>query len=88
MLSSYGLRIVGAVLFSLLFFVIVQQIYPNDAIALESLITIKLMSVPDIVSIVLIVITIVGVLWLHELIHATVFFIHTGAPPRIGMNVR
>lgn len=86
MLLSYGLRIVGAVLFSILFFIIVQQNYPNRALALESLITIKLMNVPDIVSIVLIVIAIVGVLWLHELIHATVFFIRTGAPPRIGMN--
>lgn len=86
MLLSYGLRIIGDVLFSILFFIIVQQIYTNDAIALESLITIKLINVPDIVSIVLIVIAIVSVLWLHELIHATVFFIHIGAPPHIGMN--
>ena len=86
MLLSYGLRIVGAVLFSLFFFIIVQQMYPDDAIALESLITIKLVNVPDIVSIVLIVVAVVGVLWLHELIHATVFFIHTGASPHIGMN--
>lgn len=86
MLLSYGIRIVGAVIFSMLFFIIIQQIYPNRALTLESLITIKLMNVPDIMSIALIVIAVIGVLWLHELIHATVFFIHTGAPPRMGMR--
>lgn len=86
MLLSYGIRIVGAVLFSVLFFIIVQQIYPNRALTLESLITLKIENVPDIVSIFLIAFAVVGVLWLHELIHATVFLIHTGAPPRIGMN--
>src|SRR5690606_13319617 len=26
------------------------------------------------------------VLWLHELVHASVFHLHTGAPPRIGIR--
>jgi len=86
MLSSYGLRLVGAVIFSLLLFFITQQIYPNQPLSLGSLISIKIEGIPDIVCIALITIVVMGVLWLHELIHATVFFIHTGASPRIGMN--
>jgi len=86
MLASYGLRLIGAVVFSIVFYVIVQQLYPIQAVSLESLITIKLDGVPDIASIALIIIAVVGVLWLHELIHATVFFIHTGASPYIGIR--
>ncbi len=86
MLASYGLRLIGAVVFSIVFYLIVQQMYPNQAVSLESLIMIKLEDLPDIVSIVLIIIAVIGVLWLHEVIHAAVFFFHTGASPRIGMR--
>lgn len=50
------------------------------------MLTIKILGVPDFVSIVLIVLDVVFVLWLHELVHATVFYLHTGAPPRMGMR--
>lgn len=86
MLISYALRLIGAVAFSTVFYFIVQQLYPTQSISLESLITIKLEGGPDIISILLIVIAVVGVLWFHEMIHATVFFIHTGAPPHIGIR--
>jgi len=86
MLASYGLRLIGAVVFSIAFYLIVQQMYPYQAVSLESLIMIKLEDLPDIVSIVLIIIAVIGVLWLHEFIHASVFYIHTGASLRIGMR--
>lgn len=86
MLISYGLRLIGAVVFSIAFYLIVQQMYPSQAVSLESLITIKLEGIPDIASIVLIIGAVVGVLWLHEMIHATVFFFHTGSSPQIGMR--
>ncbi|MGJ3240729.1 MAG: DUF3267 domain-containing protein [Anaerolineae bacterium] len=83
---SYVLRIIGAIAFSALFFSLVTRYYPNEALSLQSLFTIKLADVPDIVSIGLIVLDVVFVLWLHELIHATTFFLHTGAPPRMGIR--
>jgi hypothetical protein len=85
MLTSYGLRLIGAVVFSIAFYLIVQQMYPYQAVSLESLITIKLEGIPDIASIALIIGAVVGVLWLHEMIHGTVFAIHTGASPKIGI---
>ena len=86
MLASYGLRLMGAVAFSIIFYLIVQQLYPAQTVSLEALITIKLEGIPDIASIALIIVAVVGVLWLHEMIHASVFSIHTGASPRIGMR--
>lgn len=85
-LLSYVLRIIGAVGFSALFFGLVTQFYSNETLSLQTLLTIKISGLPDIVSIGLIILDVVFVLWLHELVHATVFFLHTGAPPRMGMR--
>ena len=85
-LLSYVLRLIGAVGFSAIFFGLITQYYSNEALSIQSLLTIKILGVPDLVSIGLIVLDVVFVLWLHELVHATVFYLHTGAPPRMGMR--
>lgn len=86
MLFSYGLRAMGAIVFSAIFYLIVGQVHPDVGLTLESLITIRVDGLPDIVSIALIIGAVVFVLWLHELIHASVFMAHTGATPNIGMR--
>lgn len=85
-LMSYLLRAIGAVVFGALFTLAVNLIHPDAALTFEDLITIAIDGVPGIVSIGLIVLAVVFVLWLHELVHASAFFIHTGAPPRIGIR--
>ena len=85
-LVSYLLRVLGAILFSGLFYGAASAIHPDAKLTLKSLITVKIDAVPDIMSIILIAALVVFALWLHELIHASVFFIHTGAPPKIGVR--
>ena len=83
---SYILRAVGAVIFGGLFFVAANVLHPQAALTLDALVSIAIEGVPDIVSIGLIVLAVMLVLSLHELVHAFVFFVHTGAPPHIGMR--
>ena len=83
---SYALRALGAVIFGGLFYVAANAIHPDAGLTFESLVTIAIDGVPDIVSIGLIVVAVIFVLWLHELVHASVFYLHTGAPPRIGIR--
>lgn len=85
-LISYLLRATGALIFGGLFFLAAGAIHTDTNLTLEALVSIAIDGVPDIVSIGLIVFAVVFVLWLHELVHASVFFIHTGAPPRIGIR--
>jgi hypothetical protein len=85
-LISYMLRALGAVIFGGLFYTIANAIHPDTGLTFESLVTIAIDGVPDIVSIGLIIFAVVFVLWLHELVHASVFYLHNGAPPRIGIH--
>ena len=83
---SYALRALGVVIFGGLFYAAANAIHPDAGLTFESLVTIAIDGVPDIVSIGLIIFAVVFVLWLHELVHASVFYLHTGAPPRIGIR--
>lgn len=83
---SYALRALGAVIFGGLFYAAANAIHPDAGLTFESLVSIAIDGVPDIVSIGLIVFAVVFVLWLHEVVHAGVFYAHTGAPPRIGIR--
>jgi len=83
---SYVLRGLGAVIFGGLFYAAANAIHPDAALTFESLVTIAIDGVPDIVSIGLIIFAVIFVLWLHELVHASVFYLHMGAPPRIGIR--
>lgn len=55
---SYLLRLVGAVIFGVLFFQLVQRLRPGEALSLTALITIGIDSVPAIASILLVVVTV------------------------------
>lgn len=83
---SYALRALGAVIFGGLFYAAANAIHPDAGLTFESLVSIAIDGVPDIASIGLIIFAVIFVLWLHELIHASVFYVHTGAPPRIGIR--
>ncbi|MBX0329681.1 DUF3267 domain-containing protein [Oscillochloris sp. ZM17-4] len=83
---SYLLRLIGAVVFGGLFFQIVQRLRPDEALTLMALVSIGIDGVPAIASIILVVLDVIGVLVLHECIHAAVFAITSGAPPRIGIR--
>lgn len=85
-LICYILRALGAVVFGGLFYAAANAIQPDAGLTFESLMTIAIDGIPDIVSISLIIFAVVFVLWLHELVHASVFYLHTGAPPRIGIR--
>ena len=85
-ITSYLLRVVGVGVFGGFFYLVAHVIHPDAALTLKSLVTIAIDGIPAIVSIGMIVAVMVFVLWLHELIHVSVFFMHTGAPPRIGMR--
>lgn len=83
---SYALRAFGAVIFGGLFYAAAHAIHPGAGLTLASLVTIAIDGLPDVAGIGLIVLAVVFVLWLHELVHAGVFYVHTGAPPRIGIR--
>ncbi|MEL7432596.1 MAG: DUF3267 domain-containing protein [Chloroflexota bacterium] len=83
---SYALRVLGAVIFGGLFYAVADAIHPNAGLTFEVLVTIAIDGVPDIANIGLIVFAVVFVLWLHELVHASVFYAHVGAPPHIGIR--
>ncbi|MEQ8673434.1 MAG: DUF3267 domain-containing protein [Aggregatilineales bacterium] len=83
---SYMLRALGAVIFGGLFYAAANAIHPDAGLTFESLVTIAISDIPDVVSIGLIIFVVIFVLWLHELIHASAFYLHSGAPPRIGIR--
>lgn len=83
---SYLLRLISAVILGVLFFLIVQRLRPDETLTLTALISIGIDGVPAIASIILVVATVIGVLVLHECVHAAVFAITSGAPPRIGIR--
>lgn len=85
-LMSYLLRAFGALIFGGLFFLAADTIHPDAGLTVESLVSIAIDGMPDIVSIVLVIFAVTSVLWLHELVHASVFYVHIGAPPHIGIR--
>ncbi len=83
---SYLLRTAGVLIFGYLFFLVAEHLYKTDPINFKRLIEIKIQSLPAIVSIILIIIDVVVVLYLHELIHAAVFYFTHKQKPRIGIR--
>ena len=86
LIISYLLRIIGVLIFGYLFFLIAKYLYKTDSVNLKTFIEIKIQSLPSIVSIALIIIDVVVVLYLHELIHAAVFYFTHKQKPKIGIR--
>ena len=86
LILSYLLRISGVLIFGYLFFVIAEHLYKTDQVNFKKLFEIEIQSLPSIVSIILIIIDVVVVLYLHELIHAAVFYFTHKQKPKIGIR--
>jgi hypothetical protein len=86
LISSYIYRGIGIVVFGAIFFLITILIHPNLSITLESFIGLSIPKISSIISIILIILDVIFVLYLHELIHALVFFISNGQKPKIGIR--
>lgn len=83
---SYALRGVGLVAFSALFFALAGLVHPGRANLWQDLINIELPGIPAFVSILLILLAVILVLTLHELIHASLFYLDQRVPPQIGIR--
>lgn len=83
---SYLLRIFGVFVFALIFLIITKLLKNNFDISMTLLLNIKIGSLPSIVSIILVILDVLLVLYLHEFIHATGFFISHRQKPQIGIR--
>ncbi len=81
---SYWLRLLGLFVFGGVFFTIVYLF--KGKISFTALLHIKISGLPAIASILLMILDIILVLYLHELIHASVFYFTHGQKPQIGIR--
>lgn len=86
LIISYLLRLFGIFIFGFLFWIATLFIKNNKEITIEILLNIKIETLPSSVSIFLIVIDVIFVLYIHEIIHALVFFITHKQKPQIGIR--
>ena len=84
LILSYVYRIIALFVFGGLFYGFVQLVH--GTILFEKLVNIELETVPGFVSILLLIIDLVFVLYLHEMIHAGVYYCTKGQKPIIGMR--
>ena len=86
LIISYLLRLIGVVIFGLLFFLIIKNIKNNNLITLKDLLNIEIQSQSEVVSIILITADVIFILYLHELIHALIFLLTHKQKPKIGIR--
>jgi len=86
LLLSYVLRIIGVLVFGLLFILWIALIKPGASMNLKTVLNIRIAHLPPAVSILLIIIDVLFVLYFHELVHASIFYITHRQPPKIGMR--
>ena len=81
---SYFLRIIGLFVFGAIFY----WVYTNQIgdVPFLTLLNIEINNVSPIISIALLMIDIVFILYLHEMIHATVFYFIHKQKPQIGIR--
>lgn len=86
LMISYLLRLLGVFVFGFLFWRSIISIKNNEGITIETLLKIKIETLPSLVSILLIVLDVIFVLYIHEITHALVFFITHKQKPQIGIR--
>ena len=86
LLWSYLLRLAGLFIFGAFFLWITRLFHPKAQISLISLLNIELEPLPGFTSILLIILDVAFVLYVHELVHASVFYIMHKQPPKIGIK--
>ena len=84
LINSYMLRLLGLVLFSFIFGAIAY--WHHSETTIQTLFNLEIKGLQGFVSIFLLVLDVVFVLYLHELIHATVFYITHKQKPKIGFT--
>lgn len=82
--AAYLLRLAGLAGFTLGFARITRLLRPEVPTSLDTYLGVALPGLPAALSIILTVAVVALVLLLHELIHAGVFYLARGAPPRLG----
>ena len=83
---SYLLRLFGAIVFTALFIWLSRLIHPELPAALEPFLTVSIPGIPEVVSLLLVILSVVLVLAMHELVHASVFYLDQRVPPHIGIR--
>jgi hypothetical protein len=84
LILSYVYRIIALFVFGGLFYGYVQIVHgPTE---FQTLVNIEIEGMPGIVSVLLLILDLVFVLYLHELIHAGVYYCTKKQKPKIGMR--
>jgi len=81
---SYLIRLIGVFVFTLIFIGFTRLFHPELSTSLVTYINIELPNVPSVVSWLLVAVSVVLVLTLHELVHASVFYLDQRIHPQIG----
>ena len=81
---SYLIRLIGVAVFTLLFVAIIRVFHPELPATLGTFFNIGLEGASQLVSYLLVAVSVVLVLLLHELVHAAVFYLDQHVPPQIG----
>lgn len=84
LLISYLLRLLGVVFFGYIFYLVAN--FLNNDTPFRELVSIEILGVAPIFSIFLCVVDVAFVLFLHELIHALVYYVTNKQNPRFGMR--
>mgnify|MGYP006268713843 CR=1 FL=1 len=86
LLLSYLLRVLGLIIFGILFLFVIRYLTNSSEITLKELLYIEIKSIPPILSIILILFDVGVVIFFHEIIHASVVFITHRQKPKIGIR--
>lgn len=84
LIMSYVIRGAGVLIFGYLLHTLVLSMHEN--VSFRQLMSIEIAGIPSWVSILLLIANIAGVLYLHELIHALVFYLTHRQLPQIGWS--
>ena len=85
LLISYTIRGLGVILFSFVFYKIIN-ITSSEPQQFKDLITVKIQNLNTFLNIALLILNVILILYIHELIHAFLFYISYGQIPKIGMR--
>ena len=86
LIISYFLRAIGVIVFGYIFLLITRFLANDSEVVLKELIDIEIKSLPAILSVILIILDVSIVIFLHELIHASVVFLTHRQKPKIGIR--
>jgi hypothetical protein len=86
LILSYVLRLAGILFFGYLFFFLARAFAGNNYISLGTLLEIEIDALPPIASILLLVVCVILVLYMHEIIHAAVFYFTHRQKPQVGIR--